>query len=182
MRWIVMLIAMVSSSCFSDVPEYDFIRSKIGSHIDVRVNSVSDISISLSSLVDAKIAGIDGLVFIFKDKSAISIDSLSAKSLGYPDADMRSWPLFMLGEKPDSALPSAYISDVEKSRQLLVSSNAPYKKGRFKTKNGYCYLLIGKEKSTIYITDDSNKEIITSITTTGMSEEKIQEYLLQGVI
>lgn len=182
MRWIVMLVALVSSSCFSDVPEYDFIRFEVGSHIDVRVNSISDISIPLSSLVDAKIAGIDGLVFIFKDKSAISIDSLSAKSLGYPEADMRSWPLFMLGEKPDSDLPSEFINDVEKSRQVLVNSNAPYKKGRFKTKNGHCYLLIGEERSTIYITDSNNKEIITSITTSGMSEEKIQKYLLQGVI
>lgn len=182
MRWIVMLVAFFSSSCFSDVPEYYFVKSKIGSHIDVRVNSISDISIPLSSLDDAKIAGIDGLVFIFKDRSAISIDSLSAKSLGYPEADMRSWPLYMLGEKPDSGLPSGYINDVEKSRQVLVSSNSPYKTGKFRTKNGYCYLLIGKEKSTIYITDDSNKEIITSITTSGMSEDKIQEYLLQGVI
>lgn len=182
MRWIVMLVALVSSSCFSDVPEYDFVRSKVGAHVDVRVNSIADISIPASLLVGARIAGIDGLVFIFKDNSAISIDSLSAKSLGYPEADMRLWPLFMLGEKPDSALPSGYVSDVEKSRQVLISSNSPYKKGRFKTRNGYCYLLIGKEKSTIYITNDSNREIITSITTTGLSEEKIQEYLLQGVI
>lgn len=181
MRWSVILIAMVSFSCFSDVPEYDFVRSKVGSHIDVRVNSISDISIPLSSLDDAKIAGIDGLVFILKDKSTISIDSLNAKSLGYPEADMRSWPLYMLGEKPDSDLPSEYISDVERSRQVLVNSNSPHKIGRFKTKSGHCYLLIGKERSTIYITDDGNKEMVISITTTGMSEEKIQEYLLQGV-
>lgn len=181
MRWIILTLTVFSTSCFSSVPEYKFERTDIGSHIDIRVNSVSDISLPLSLLSDAKIAGVDGLVVIFKDKSAFSVDTLSSKSLGYPQFDMRLWPSLMLGEATEGDLSEEFIEDIKRSRESLAYSNKPYKSGRFKTKNGYCYLLIGKNKSSIYLTDNSNREIITLISTTGMSEEKLQEYILQGV-
>ncbi len=180
MRFVIVFLLLVSANCFSDSQKYQFTRSALGPHIDFRVNSISDISIPLSILDGAKVAGIDGLVVILKNKSGFSVDTLTAKSIGYPDADMRLWPLYMLGQEPDSLLPVSYIDDVKKARAIL-RSNDPYKSGSFKTRNGRCFVLVGNNKSTIYITDDSNREFITTISATGMSEHDIQQYLLQGV-
>lgn len=182
MRWIALVLAVISASCFAGIPDYKFDKKEIGSHINLSANSVAKLSIPLSILESANIVGVDGLVVVFKDRSAFSIDTLSSKDIGYPESDMRLWPKFMLGEEPVGDYPPNYVEDVKKSRQVLVESNKPYKTGQFKTENGKCFLLMGKEKTSIYITDNSNKEIITLITTTGMTEEKIQEYILQGVL
>ncbi|PIE41897.1 MAG: hypothetical protein CSA49_01360 [Gammaproteobacteria bacterium] len=181
MRWITLIFVACSASCYADIPEYKFNRYDIGSHIDVRVNSISDISLPLSILDNAKIAGIDGLVVIFKDKTAFSVETLSAKDLGYPELDMTLWPVFMLGHHVEGNFSPEFIEDVKRARKVLVDANKPYKTGSFKTTAGTCYLLIGKNKSSIYLTDNSNKDIITLITTLGMDESRIQKYLLQGV-
>lgn len=180
MRNLIILAIFFSSLTLANPPKYIIENKNIESFLEIRVDSVTRLGLPSALLNKAKIIGVDGLTVITDNKGAFSIESMTSEEVGYPDFDMRKWPLLIMGYDHD-VKSKKLLMDAKKVKEVLYSANNPVFTGIFETKNGLGYILFGQEKSVIYLTDSEQKNIITVITTSDMDEKTIKG-LLQGVI
>jgi len=153
----------------------------MGPHLEIRTDGITDLKLPLSILKNAKLASIDGLAIMTEQHGVFTIESLSAKQIGYPNFDMRKWPLYILGTEPKNES-KKFIDEVNQTRLMLNKYNNPYKQGSFKTSVGTGFISLGEQKTTVYLTDIKQKDLITIITTTNMKTSDIDSILLQGVL
>lgn len=178
---LTLLLVFTSSFSYAGKNEYVIEKKAVKSFLEIKVDSVTSLGLPQDLMMHSKIVGADGITVITENFGMFSVASMTSKDIGFPDFDMRSWPLYILGDGPKNA-PSELLREIKKIKKVLYESNNLITKGVFNSKQGLGYVLIGKEKSTIYLTDSDQKDIITVITTTNMKEKYIKDLLLQGVI
>lgn len=181
MRWFFAFLFFVSVNTFSALLEYPVKKHDIGPHTEFRVNGITDFKLPVDILPDSKIVLADGLVMIIKGVGEISIETITSTSIGYKNTDMRLWPLYIMGYQKviDD---SSFSLEMKKANNIFKSSYQPYKQGVFTTKTGKGFIALGREGSVIYLIDNDVSEFITSINIRNMTEEDINNLIIQGLI
>lgn len=145
--------------------------------------SVSTLKIPLESLKNTKVSAVDGLVFIFKDRSRFSMMPITNTASGYEGIDIRSWPEYVFGLRKTGKEPKTYISDLINTYESFVKKNiAPQEIKVFDTKKGKGYWAVGPKESMIILTHHDIDSQITVIYTKNMTESNIQKIIINGVI
>lgn len=147
------------------------------------VGSVSTLKIPIKSLEYSKVSAVDGLVFMFNDKSQLSMMPVTTTATGYEGIDIRSWPKYVFGLKRDGIEPKNYISDLIHTYESFVKrSISPREIKVFDTKNGKGYWAIGAVESMIILTHQNIDSQITILHTKNMTEAKIQKIIINGLM
>ncbi|PAV24764.1 hypothetical protein CF392_14445 [Tamilnaduibacter salinus] len=129
------------------------------------------------------IIGGKGLSFLYPNQAHFYVETVTAEQSGYPDADMRQWPVYVFGLKDGTESSNAFIRDLLKTKRFGVDKQInPDVVRVFSTSTGKGFWAFGEEKSLIVLTEEDNRSSITLINVTGLPEQTIEDMIIKGVI
>lgn len=173
----------LNSALGNEAIEVHYDKKNYGPTLTLASGVVGRISVPVVEIENTKIIPGAGLTVMFPDRSYFSLEILTSEDSGYKDVDIRSWPLYLFGIKESGSEPASYIAELKKSKKFIIDSDiSPDDIRIFNTYNGKGYWAIGKEKSFIVIVYDNSPNKIMVIKTDGLSEERIQKLIINGVI
>jgi len=178
---IVYCVFTAQSSFANNLDAFD--KADSVNTVEFRAGSVGAIKVPVDVLSGSKISSADGIVVLLQNGSYFSIATIRDDQVGFEGVDMRTWPLYLLGLKNEGIEPKAFIEHAKEAGEIIRGNKAaPVKITKLTTDSGTGYLVLGDKRSHIFLTDDSQPNIIAQITTTKMTESEIQQALLDGVI
>jgi len=166
---------------FSEPLTYPITKNSIGPHVEFRVNGITDLKIPVDVMAGSKLITLDGLILSIKDKGDISIETITSASIGYPNTDMRLWPLYVMGYQKVLE-DNDFSKEMKIASKVFTSNYSPYKSGVFITSTGKGFVALGKESSVIYLIGDDISEFATSINIKNMAENDINNLIIQGLL
>lgn len=183
LKWLVVLTALMIGNLYAGGNEFTVSKMDYGPSVEFKTGAVGPIQIPLDVLSEAKVAAFDGLVFIFKDGSNFSMETMTDRQVGYVGVDMKTWPEYVLGFKTEGDEPKRYIEDLLNSKKFIIEEKInPYDIRIFKIDGGTGYWAVGTEKSVVIFTSDEISDQLTVFFTQGMSEGAIKKSIINGVV
>jgi len=153
----------------------------LGDNLSIQANAITLLKLPVSLLSGSQLSNQEGMHIQFKNKGSINIHTLTNDSLNIEEFELSHLPLYLMGVKDvEKNTPSAQFikQKVSENKQTYK----PLKIASFRTPNGDGYLMIGAKQSVIYLTDRSNKSLITKIHIDTMSESDINNLLIKSLI
>ncbi len=181
MRWFLFIVFPVCINAFSEPLEYPISKHEIGPHVELRVNGITDLKLPVEILSDSKLIILDGLIIQIKDRGDVTIETITAEKIGYPNTDMRLWPSYVMGYQKVVGN-SEYSKELNAAMKVFKLNYKPYRTGVFKTENGKGFVAMGKENSVIYLVGNDVSQFITSINIKHMTEDDINNLIIQGLL
>ncbi|ROT98692.1 hypothetical protein EB809_13600 [Marinobacter sp. R17] len=181
---LLLLSLLFSTAACSSPPvkntQYDALTAE---HVaQFSLSPVATLRIPIEDLSGVKVIGGQGLTFIYPDGSNLYFQSVMASAMGFPDANLHDWPLYLFGLKSGEGSDDAFVQEAMKSKRYVVDEDiAPREIRVFPTHNGKGYWALGPEKSLIVLTDENDTSQLIMINVSGMSEVQIKE-IIKGVI
>ncbi len=183
-KGLILTVLLFSCSSFAINVETLVLEKKdYGDIIEFRTGSSGSLEIPLSFLSGTKVSSIGGLVFLLKNKASFSVETVTARSTGFDNVDMSTWPEYLLGSKTNGEEPKGFIDDLLLSKEVVIDQNiSPFSIKKFTTKEGIGYWGEGKSKSIIILVDKQNNNQVVVLYTNGMSSIEIKKLIINGVI
>lgn len=181
---LLLLSLLFSTAACSSPPvkntQYDALTAE---HVaQFSLSPVATLRIPTEDLSGVKVIGGQGLTFIYPDGSNLYFQSVMARSMGFPDANLHAWPLYLFGLKSGEGSKDAFVQEAMKSKRYVVDEEiAPTEIRVFSTRNGKGYWALGPEKSMIVLTDENDTSQLIMINVSGMSEDQVKD-IIKGVI
>lgn len=143
----------------------------------------SQIQIPLSELEGARIMPGLGLLVAFEDRSYFSFDVVTSDDMDYRGLDIRGWPLYLFGLKDKGDEPAGYIQELLLTKEEIIDTEiSPFAIRVFDTSSGKGYWAVGNESSFLVLVYNEQPEQISVIKTEGISEERIEKLIINGVL
>ncbi|WP_203143111.1 hypothetical protein [Marinobacter mangrovi] len=180
---LLLLSLLFSAAACSSPPvkntQYDALTAEHTAQFSL--SPVATLRIATEDLNGVKVIGGQGLTFIYPDGSNIYFQTVMARSMGFPDANLHDWPLYLFGLESGEGS-DAFVQEAMKSKRYVVDEEiAPTEIRVFPTHNGKGYWALGPEKSLIVLTDEHDTSQLIMINVSGMSEARIKD-IIKGVI
>ncbi len=135
-KGLILITLFFSYSSFASKVENIALEKKdYGDIIEFRTGSSGSLEIPLSFLSGTKVSSIGGLVFLLKNKASFSVETVTARSTGFDNVDMSTWPEYLLGLKTNGKEPKGFIDDLLLSKKTVIDQNiSPINIKKFTTK------------------------------------------------
>ncbi|MGP9832190.1 hypothetical protein [Marinobacter sp. NSM] len=179
----ILSLFSIGSAWSAEVEKYEYEKEEYGPTLSMVSGVLGGLEVPLDELQGAKVVGGPGIIVMFPDRSHLSLEALTSKNAGYEGLDIRNWPIYLFGIKSKGSEPESYIEDLLKSKEHVIDFDIePTSIRVFDTSRGKGYWAFGPEKSFIVLVDEKVSNQILIIKTAGVSEERIEKLIINGVI
>ncbi|NVK38765.1 MAG: hypothetical protein HWE18_12635 [Gammaproteobacteria bacterium] len=153
----------------------------LGPNVEIFANDITQLKLPVKILKGSQIRQDNGITIEFSDMGEITLQSIKSLDFGFPEMDMRDFPLHVMGLKKIKEN-NEYANIIDSAMKDSSITYHPIKTAQFKTRTGNGYLTIGLKGSFIYLTDVQHPELLTKIHIENMKEADISNIIIKGLL